>query len=164
MILPALKPSDIIGLETLEIMPESTSNIWSYSYISDSLNSLFYKFSTPSSAMYSSDHASILDSLKSIFGSFSKPIPALPHPLVIPTFKSPHDIKNVVIIGVHGWFPGTILRRVLGDPVGTSSKFATMVFISNSRWHSLSSTTFRTITIFICRMMQFTLSLLVRNN
>jgi hypothetical protein len=40
---------------------------------------------------------------------------------------SPYEIKKVVIIGVHGWFPGSILRRVLGDPVGTSSKFATMM-------------------------------------
>ncbi|KAF8969681.1 hypothetical protein BDZ97DRAFT_213140 [Flammula alnicola] len=35
--------------------------------------------------------------------------------------------KRVVVIGVHGWFPGTMIRTVLGEPTGTSSKFANMM-------------------------------------
>ncbi|EJD53220.1 hypothetical protein AURDEDRAFT_110929 [Auricularia subglabra TFB-10046 SS5] len=35
--------------------------------------------------------------------------------------------KRVVVIGVHGWFPGAIMRTMFGEPTGTSSKFATMM-------------------------------------
>ncbi|KAG8215546.1 hypothetical protein J3R82DRAFT_9208 [Butyriboletus roseoflavus] len=31
--------------------------------------------------------------------------------------------KRVVIIGVHGWFPGTVLRTLAGEPTGTSTRF-----------------------------------------
>ncbi|KAF8623316.1 hypothetical protein AX17_007457 [Amanita inopinata Kibby_2008] len=34
---------------------------------------------------------------------------------------------RVVVIGVHGWFPGAVMRTVLGEPTGTSSKFANMM-------------------------------------
>ncbi|KAF8604389.1 hypothetical protein BDV93DRAFT_507709 [Ceratobasidium sp. AG-I] len=33
---------------------------------------------------------------------------------------------RAVVIGVHGWFPGAIVRSVFGEPTGTSIKFATM--------------------------------------
>ncbi|QRV99542.1 hypothetical protein RhiJN_27561 [Ceratobasidium sp. AG-Ba] len=33
---------------------------------------------------------------------------------------------RAVVIGVHGWFPGAIVRSVFGEPTGTSVKFATM--------------------------------------
>ncbi|KAF8264922.1 hypothetical protein EI94DRAFT_1737298 [Lactarius quietus] len=35
--------------------------------------------------------------------------------------------RRVVVIGIHGWFPGAITRTVLGEPTGTSSKFVTMM-------------------------------------
>ncbi|TFY54945.1 hypothetical protein EVG20_g9498, partial [Dentipellis fragilis] len=35
--------------------------------------------------------------------------------------------KKVVVIGIHGWFPGAIMRSVIGEPTGTSSKFVTMM-------------------------------------
>ncbi|KAF8631498.1 hypothetical protein AX15_002364 [Amanita polypyramis BW_CC] len=35
--------------------------------------------------------------------------------------------KRVVVIGVHGWFPGAVMRTVIGEPTGTSSKFANMM-------------------------------------
>ncbi|KAG2006380.1 hypothetical protein CC2G_002700 [Coprinopsis cinerea AmutBmut pab1-1] len=42
-----------------------------------------------------------------------------------------HDVlrgcRRVVVIGVHGWFPGAVMRTVLGEPTGTSSKFANMM-------------------------------------
>ncbi|KAF7320275.1 hypothetical protein MKEN_00812200 [Mycena kentingensis (nom. inval.)] len=31
--------------------------------------------------------------------------------------------KKVVVVGIHGWFPGAVMRTVLGEPTGTSSKF-----------------------------------------
>ncbi|KNZ76175.1 hypothetical protein J132_11294 [Termitomyces sp. J132] len=34
--------------------------------------------------------------------------------------------KRVVVIGVHGWFPGAVMRSVIGEPTGTSSKFVNM--------------------------------------
>ncbi|TEB27147.1 hypothetical protein FA13DRAFT_1634918 [Coprinellus micaceus] len=35
--------------------------------------------------------------------------------------------RRVVIIGVHGWFPGALMRTMFGEPTGTSSKFANMM-------------------------------------
>ncbi|KAJ3252028.1 hypothetical protein HK104_007337, partial [Borealophlyctis nickersoniae] len=37
--------------------------------------------------------------------------------------KSPHVIKRIVVIGVHGWFPNRVLQRVVGEPTGTSPRF-----------------------------------------
>ncbi|PPR07240.1 hypothetical protein CVT26_012498, partial [Gymnopilus dilepis] len=34
--------------------------------------------------------------------------------------------RRVVVIGVHGWFPGTMIRTLAGEPTGTSTKFANM--------------------------------------
>ncbi|KAG1831695.1 hypothetical protein F4604DRAFT_1603759 [Suillus subluteus] len=34
--------------------------------------------------------------------------------------------QRVVVIGVHGWFPGAVMRTVIGEPTGTSSKFVNM--------------------------------------
>ncbi|KAJ7932573.1 hypothetical protein B0H13DRAFT_1956043 [Mycena leptocephala] len=35
--------------------------------------------------------------------------------------------KHVAVIGIHGWFPGAIVRGVLGEPTGTSTKFVNMM-------------------------------------
>ncbi|KAL0580872.1 hypothetical protein V5O48_001164 [Marasmius crinis-equi] len=35
--------------------------------------------------------------------------------------------KNVVVIGIHGWFPGAMMRTVFGEPTGTSAKFVNMM-------------------------------------
>lgn len=35
--------------------------------------------------------------------------------------------ERVVVIGVHGWFPGTVMRTVIGEPTGTSTKLANMM-------------------------------------
>ncbi|GME99551.1 unnamed protein product [Ambrosiozyma monospora] len=37
---------------------------------------------------------------------------------------TPAPIKNVLIIGVHGFFPTKVLRPILGEPTGTSLRFA----------------------------------------
>jgi hypothetical protein len=34
--------------------------------------------------------------------------------------------RRAVVIGVHGWFPGAVMRTVIGEPTGTSSKFVNM--------------------------------------
>ncbi|KAG6830192.1 hypothetical protein H0H92_001779 [Tricholoma furcatifolium] len=35
--------------------------------------------------------------------------------------------KRVFVIGVHGWFPGAVMRSVIGEPTGTSPKFVNMM-------------------------------------
>ncbi|KAJ7487416.1 hypothetical protein B0H11DRAFT_2013225 [Mycena galericulata] len=35
--------------------------------------------------------------------------------------------KHVVVIGIHGWFPGAVIQSVLGEPTGTSTKFVNMM-------------------------------------
>ncbi|WFD03498.1 hypothetical protein MOBT1_002189 [Malassezia obtusa] len=35
--------------------------------------------------------------------------------------------KKVVVLGVHGWFAQSIFKNVIGPPVGTSMRFATMM-------------------------------------
>ncbi|KAI5310671.1 hypothetical protein KEM55_003731, partial [Ascosphaera atra] len=46
----------------------------------------------------------------------------------------PRRITKAVAIGVHGYFPAPILRRVLGPPTGTSLRFATMAAKAISAW------------------------------
>ncbi|KAL6721578.1 hypothetical protein ACLMJK_000682 [Lecanora helva] len=38
--------------------------------------------------------------------------------------QPPHRIKRVLAIGVHGYFPAPLVRSVLGQPTGTSIRFA----------------------------------------
>lgn len=51
---------------------------------------------------------------------------------VLGNASSPHArgyarIKTVVVLGVHGWYAQSIFKNVLGAPVGTSMRFATMM-------------------------------------
>ncbi|KAI5286991.1 hypothetical protein KEM54_006328 [Ascosphaera aggregata] len=48
--------------------------------------------------------------------------------------QEPPLIRHAVAIGVHGYFPVQILRKVLGPPTGTSVKFATMAAKAISQW------------------------------
>jgi len=41
------------------------------------------------------------------------------------TRKPPARVRRAVVIGVHGYFPARVTRRLLGEPTGTSVKFAT---------------------------------------
>jgi hypothetical protein len=43
-----------------------------------------------------------------------------------PRRSQPPPIRKAVAIGIHGFFPLRILRSVLGEPTGTSVKFATL--------------------------------------
>ncbi|KAJ3092004.1 hypothetical protein HK102_011630 [Quaeritorhiza haematococci] len=41
--------------------------------------------------------------------------------------RTPHDIQKVVVIGIHGWFPTRVLQAVVGEPTGTSWRFASQM-------------------------------------
>ena len=42
--------------------------------------------------------------------------------------------KRITIIGIHGWFPNSIVQRVMGEPTGTSTKFIEMMTSSLNEW------------------------------
>lgn len=48
--------------------------------------------------------------------------------------KDPPKLKSALAIGVHGYFPAPLIRSVLGQPTGTSIKFADMAAKSIQRW------------------------------
>lgn len=48
--------------------------------------------------------------------------------------KNPPRIKNALAIGVHGYFPAPLIRSVLGQPTGTSVKFAEFAATSIEAW------------------------------
>jgi hypothetical protein len=48
--------------------------------------------------------------------------------------KDPPRLKNALAIGVHGFFPGPMVRTLIGQPTGTSIKFADMAAKSIRRW------------------------------
>lgn len=37
------------------------------------------------------------------------------------------NVRRVVVVGVHGWFPAKMLNSVIGEPTGTSQKFSSMM-------------------------------------
>ncbi|GFF34598.1 uncharacterized protein YML020W [Aspergillus lentulus] len=48
--------------------------------------------------------------------------------------RDPPSIKNALAIGVHGYFPAPLIRTVLGQPTGTSVRFATMAAEAIHKW------------------------------
>ncbi|KAI5810171.1 hypothetical protein DFH27DRAFT_178461 [Peziza echinospora] len=48
--------------------------------------------------------------------------------------KTPRRIKKAVAIGVHGFFPMRLVRSVLGEPTGTSVRFAESAAAAIQRW------------------------------
>ena len=46
----------------------------------------------------------------------------------------PRQVKKAVAIGVHGFFPMRIVRTVLGEPTGTSIRFAQSAAAAIKRW------------------------------
>lgn len=46
----------------------------------------------------------------------------------------PPRIKKAIAIGIHGYFPAPLLRSVLGQPTGTSTRFSTMAENSIAEW------------------------------
>jgi hypothetical protein len=47
---------------------------------------------------------------------------------------TPGRIHKVVVVGVHGYFPARVVRSILGEPTGTSVKFANMAAEAVERW------------------------------
>ncbi|KAL2429646.1 hypothetical protein ABEF95_008617 [Exophiala dermatitidis] len=48
--------------------------------------------------------------------------------------RDPPRIRNALAIGVHGYFPAPLIRTVLGQPTGTSIKFADMAAKCIKNW------------------------------
>ncbi|RMZ76027.1 hypothetical protein DV738_g5186, partial [Chaetothyriales sp. CBS 135597] len=48
--------------------------------------------------------------------------------------QNPPRIRNALAIGVHGYFPAPMLRTFLGQPTGTSIKFADMAAKAIAKW------------------------------
>ena len=48
--------------------------------------------------------------------------------------RDPPRIKNALAIGVHGYFPAPLVRTLIGQPTGTSIKFAEMAARSVQKW------------------------------
>ncbi|KAI9103013.1 hypothetical protein DFS34DRAFT_700745 [Phlyctochytrium arcticum] len=52
------------------------------------------------------------------------------HSVLEKLVRSPHLVRRIAIIGVHGWFPGRFLQRVVGEPTGTSGRFVEKMSIA----------------------------------
>lgn len=48
--------------------------------------------------------------------------------------QSPHRVKRALAIGVHGYFPAPLIRSVLGQPTGTSIRFANGAAGAIQKW------------------------------
>ena len=57
--------------------------------------------------------------------------PAIPHLHINP---SPPPIKKAIAIGVHGYFPAPLIQKVLGQPTGTSVRFANAAAAAIQNW------------------------------
>lgn len=55
--------------------------------------------------------------------------------------KEPPKIKNALAIGIHGLFPAAILRTVIGQPTGTSIRFANHAAAAIRRWTDKNGST-----------------------
>lgn len=58
-------------------------------------------------------------------------LPPPQHPFIA---KHPRRVKKAIAIGVHGFFPAQLLQRVLGQPTGTSIRFANYAAASIKQW------------------------------
>lgn len=57
--------------------------------------------------------------------------PAAPHLHINP---APPRIKKAVAIGIHGFFPAPIFQRIMGQPTGTSIRFANAAAAAIKEW------------------------------
>ena len=60
-----------------------------------------------------------------------RPAPGQTH---LQLLRDPPRVKSAIAIGVHGYFPAPLIRSVLGQPTGTSIKFADMAAEAIKRW------------------------------
>ncbi|KIW21566.1 hypothetical protein PV08_02146 [Exophiala spinifera] len=82
-----------------------------------------------SDTLSSEEHPSILQQLARLL--YYTKGPDMKHLSLI---KDPPKIKNALAIGVHGYFPAPLIRTVLGQPTGTSIKFADMAAKCIRKW------------------------------
>ncbi|KAJ9638819.1 hypothetical protein H2199_006679 [Coniosporium tulheliwenetii] len=57
--------------------------------------------------------------------------PDTPHLHINP---SPPRVKKALAIGVHGYFPAPLIQKVLGQPTGTSIRFANSAAVAIKKW------------------------------
>ena len=62
--------------------------------------------------------------------SYGKP----PLPKHVSLVRDPPKVKSALAIGVHGYFPAPLIRSVLGQPTGTSIKFAESAANAIQQW------------------------------
>lgn len=55
-------------------------------------------------------------------------------PRHVSLLKNPQRIKRALAIGIHGYFPAPLIRTVLGQPTGTSIKFADSAASAIQKW------------------------------
>ena len=57
-----------------------------------------------------------------------------PEPKHVSIVQNPHHIKRALAIGIHGYFPAPLIRSVLGQPTGTSIRFANSAADAIKKW------------------------------
>jgi hypothetical protein len=77
-----------------------------------------------------------LDRLTSYLAqSFHIPGAEPPRPPTYPYIsRTPHKVKKAIAIGIHGFFPAAVFNRVIGQPTGTSIRFAGYAAASIKEW------------------------------
>ncbi|KAI9793871.1 MAG: hypothetical protein M1816_007123 [Peltula sp. TS41687] len=80
---------------------------------------------------YQSDNQSFLQQLARLLVP-GKQAP----PKHVALLKDPPRIKKALAIGIHGYFPAPLVRTLLGQPTGTSLKFADAAADAIKRWAS----------------------------
>ena len=78
---------------------------------------------------YPQEHPTLLQQLGKML-RYGKP----PNTQRIQIVRDPPRIKNALAIGVHGYFPTPLIRTVLGQPTGTSIRFAASAAKAISEW------------------------------
>jgi hypothetical protein len=48
--------------------------------------------------------------------------------------RDPSVVRKAIAIGIHGYFPAPLIRTVLGQPTGTSTRFASSAAAAIKRW------------------------------
>jgi hypothetical protein len=48
--------------------------------------------------------------------------------------RIPHRVKKAIAIGIHGFFPAAVFNRVIGQPTGTSIRFASYAAAAIKQW------------------------------
>eukprot|EP00842_Homolaphlyctis_polyrhiza_P002610 jgi/Hompol1/334/HPOL_005282-RA len=90
------------------------------------INSLYSRIAGTTNTSISSDS----DSRDTTTPQKARPLSAAVDRLT----RTPYDIKKIAVIGVHGWFPGKLLQRVVGEPIGTSSHFARKMVLATQHF------------------------------